>query len=170
MLNTVWSICNFAFKVNDLWWTQEGQFLSKSLSRHISVRTPGQLNVMINNDSPLNWSKLFQLRNRLHSANALFSIFSLQLLSFSILVFFFSLNIRFDALYSRYLLATHFNLIHPQRKWFLGKILKAWCNFDILPRLNCILRFASMSNFCKGPNRKKPDGTGILGPKIRLSM
>ena len=62
--------------------------LNASSGSHLGLATPGQLNLMINNDSPLNWSKLFQLRNLLHNANASFFIFSLQLFSFSILVFF----------------------------------------------------------------------------------
>ena len=91
----------------DLRWTQQlfgilmtDLCLNASSGSHLGLATPGQLNLMINNDSPLNWSKLFQLRNLLHNANASFFIFSLQWFSFSILVFFFfSLNIRFEALY-----------------------------------------------------------------------
>ena len=82
---------------------------------------------MINNDSPLNWLKLFQLRNLLHNANASFFILFLQSFSFSISVFFFFEYSIWSFIYPIWV------WFISTWKWFIGKIPKAWDNFGILP-------------------------------------
>ena len=126
----IWHITGMIFKVIDLKWTQKSDFCPNVYLDLGTVRvTPRQLNHLINNDSPLNWQKLFQLRNLLHNANASFFILSLQLFSFSISVFSFFWIFDFaDTLF-----------IYPiwvwfisTWKWFTEKIPKAWGNFGIL--------------------------------------
>ena len=112
----------------DLRWTQElfgllmtDFCLNASSGSHLGLTTPRQLYLMINNDSPLNWSKLFQLRNLLHNANASFFIFSLQWFSFSILVFFLFVEYSIWSLIYLHSLPINLSLIHLHKKMILEK-------------------------------------------------